>query len=153
QDRLVHQLPGERVEIRHVDRCGPADRAQRPSDGDRLRAVDERAGQRRVFGALAAAGVDDDAALEVEDRNDSHRGTSSTRIPSSLVASWGASHTLNEQATRSLIDAENKTWKPGTRGLGAGPRLYGHDMGLRDRRRAGGTGHDPARARTRRDVP
>ena len=35
--------------------------------------VDQRTAQRRVVGALAAAGVHDDAALEVEDRNDPHR--------------------------------------------------------------------------------
>ena len=48
------------------------DGAQRPRDRHRLAPVDQRAAQRRVLRALPAAGVHDDAALEIEDRNDSH---------------------------------------------------------------------------------
>jgi hypothetical protein len=39
----------------------------------RLAPVDQRATQRRVLGALPAASVHDDAALEIEDRHDPHR--------------------------------------------------------------------------------
>ena len=54
---------------------------------------DQRALQRGVIGALPAAGMHDDAALQVEDRNDSHGGRSSTRIGYSLVESLVASQT------------------------------------------------------------
>ena len=50
--------------------------AQRARHRHRLAPVDERAAQRSVVGALAAAGVYDDATLEIEDRNDSHRSAS-----------------------------------------------------------------------------
>ena len=47
--------------------------AQRPRYRHRLAPVDQRAAQRRVLGALPAASVHDDAALEIEDRHDPHR--------------------------------------------------------------------------------
>ncbi len=73
QRRRVHGRPGERVQIGDVQAAGPADAAQRVGDAHGLAAIDQRAAQRRVVGALPAPGMDDDAALEVEDRNDAHR--------------------------------------------------------------------------------
>ena len=75
QGHLVDRPSGERVEVGGVQRRGSADRAQRPRHRDRLASLDERAAERRVLVAASAAGVDDDAALEVDDRNDLHRGT------------------------------------------------------------------------------
>src|SRR5690349_11048153 len=71
-----------------------------------------------------------------------------------LSTGW-VRHTLDlvfKQATRSLINAQNKARKPGTRSLGAGAGMYGHDLGLRRRGRAIWAGHDRPGARAWRHV-
>ena len=111
---------GERVEIGDVQRPGSAHGAQRPRDRDRLAPVDQRTAQRRVVGALPAAGVHDDAALEVR--------TGTIRIVRVMMPEWRSVIGLDvggANTKAAVVDGDERVGSSRSRSrYGASPRRW-----------------------------
>ena len=75
------------------------------------------------------------------------------RLNSPRCGSTSRSSNGRSRSTRRHSMDRRKLGSQGLEVSAAGPRLHGHDLGLRRGRRAVGPGDDPPRARARRDVP
>src|SRR5262249_11497165 len=70
----------DRVEVGDVERRKRMDREQPVRDVERIACRGERGYDRRIEVALAHAGADHHAALEIENRNDLHRAPPTYRM-------------------------------------------------------------------------